>query len=210
MISKDAQSLAGFDLEQQKMRFFSLHPDGTCSEKDGTSLDRGDIGKIDFSPDASAIAFHFSDRSLQFSPLTFGIPEPSWQLRSTVFDFQSQTYRMLPFFGKGVQTYYPSFLPNGHLLVLKTTEENSEFLEIDVARLKPVSRQVIDRYLKMSSEEFASIRKLSQAWMEQCLIDPTRSERSSRVLSLFSLTREQCRELASKDHLEAVCEQLAD
>jgi hypothetical protein len=208
MISKDGKSLGAFDLATQQMRIFALDSKGWCTEREDALLGRGDVGKVDFSADATQVAFHFSDRSLQLSPITFGVPEPAWQLRSAIFDLRDQSYRMLPFFGKGVQTYYPAFLPNGHVLVLKADAERTEFVEVDPEKLKRVSRSTIERYARLSEEAFAGIRQLSQSWMEQCFLEADTSHRKHRVLSLFSMTRAQCLSLARKNHLERVCDAL--
>lgn len=140
MISKDAQWFSGFDLKSQKMKVFKLDSEGRCFETVTPALDRGDVGKFDFSPDAAAVAFHYSDRSLETTPLQFGVPENDWQLRSAIFNFKKQTYQLLPFSGPGVNSYYPAFLPNGKVLVLERQDQEYFFVMMDPSRRRSACR----------------------------------------------------------------------
>jgi hypothetical protein len=208
MISKDGKWFSAFDTTDQLMQIFELKPDGQCTPKSSPSLAPGDTGKLDFSATSDQVAYHFSDRSFRYSPGEFPAPEPSWQLRSLVYEFSSDTYRMLPFFGPDTNTYYPTFLPNGNIVVLATSPSTSAFYEVDPKLLKPISRKQLESYLKVRDQDFEPLQKLSQRWNENCQSDFVRSMRTVRMFQLMSLSFESCLELAAPLHLESLCQTL--
>ena len=208
MISKDATYLSAFDLNEQKMRVFQLGQNGSCIETVRNLLNRGDSGKFDFSEDAKQVAFHYSDRSLDLTPLEFGVPESSWQLRGAVYDFENDTYQLLPFFGKGTNLYYPAFLPNGNVLALKTDGQSYDFLEVNLAKAKRLSRASLEAYANLSDLEFSGIQKITERWMNVCLDSDLFGIRTHRLLSFFSFSKEQCLGLAALDHVEKTCDLL--
>ena len=220
MISKDAHFFSAFDTDQQLMRLFRIDSDGKCTETKGPAIDRGDIGKLDFSPDSKQVAFHFSDRSLDYNPIEFGSPLPSWQLRSAIYDLEHDTYQILPFSGLGASTYYPAFLPNGNVLVLEIQDDHFQFVEIRPDASHAIPRAEIERLYRIKNEDFAPFQWLSNQWMEQCSKSVTRSMRYNRLLLIFSWTKEQCKKVISNavsppisgdaKKVAEVCESLKD
>ncbi len=206
MLSKNGQQVAFYDLAARLMKVYQIHPQtGNCTLLATPFPSRGDIGKFDFSPDSSQAAFHYSDRNLDLNVQTFGRPAVQWQLRSAVFDFKKQAYQLLPFFGKGANTYYPAFLDQQHILTLQLTDDQLEFIEVDLSRLPYFAKTQIENLVHLTNEEFAPFQALSDRFTEQCYLDTLRSTRANRILGLLALDETQCLELAhdsSRSHPE--------
>lgn len=195
MISKNAKLFSAFDVTSQQMKVFELTEKGACQEISGPAFGKGDIGKLDFSPDGESMAFHYSDRSLDYTPIEFGAPLPSWQLKSAVYHRSDQSYQVLPISGFDASTYFPAFLPNGNLMTLEIHDDQARFLEFRLDHLKRISREKIEKLYQIKSEDFFPYQWLSEQWMSQCSSVVTKSMRYNRLLMIFGWTKAQCLEV---------------
>jgi hypothetical protein len=209
MLSKDGQFFSAFDLDQQQMKIFDLDSkNGFCREQKNRIPGRGDIGKLDFSMDSQQVAFHYSDRNLELSPLTFAKPSFTWALRSTIYDLNRQAYLLLPFGGPGTNSYYPSFLQNGHILFLQIQSEDSEvkpdtFRLIEVIPPKKntngwILASDLERLRTKMNQDPAPYQWISQEWLNRCTSSPGKSDPFHRLLSILSLSHEQCEGLIQR------------
>jgi hypothetical protein len=198
MISKEGNRIAGFDVQEQKMKVYDLEDNGSCSLVSDAFLSEGDVGKVDFAPGGHQWAFHFSDRSLDAEPSTFGAPRETWQLRSAIYDKYSQSFRVLPFSGLGSNSYFPAFLPGGHVLILESTPEDISLVEYDPVRLPMVYQSTLQKYISVSRDDFYPIQQITDQMIKECYQEPNPSLRSNRLISLLSLSVSQCYSLADR------------
>ena len=66
-----------------------------------------------------------------------------------------QTYQLLPFAGQGSNTYYPAFMPNGHVMFLQMKGDGFEYVEVDLSQARSIPATQIDSIKKLNSDDFA-------------------------------------------------------
>lgn len=175
MLSKDGQELAIYDTETQTTKIMGIHDDGTCEVK----LDLGfPTGKVEFSYDGKAIAFHvdsFSNENQgeQFSGVSNTITKNVYLLnlirngrKLKAGPLKRLTSNSLP--GQG--SYYPSFTQSGEVVYVQGTPDGSGHTSYSFVKVDPNPVPAVNFDIKENAcnDRTAAQFALGSLWSQVC------------------------------------------
>lgn len=206
MLSKDGQELSVYDTSTQTTKILGVHNDGTCEEK----LNLGyPTGKVEFSYDGKAIAFHvdsFASEDLghEFSGVSNKVTKNVYMLnlvrngnKLKAGAIRRLTSNTVP--GQG--SYYPSFTASGDVVFVQGTKDDSGrttygFVKVDP---KPVPAMNFDVNDSACVDRTAAQFALGSLWTQVCSKYAGTMSATDAALWTLSLDPKACVQLVREN-----------